>query len=284
MTPEERKAKARKYQREYARGRRAKDPLRNIYAPRASAARKKGLPISPYEEWRDALPPRPEDTDLWAWAIKAIDPAKGLLAGNFRWEKRLKPGALSNKLGDFNIGIENKSRGSKKTRLVRIAKDEGRETLDDLGHSYKALVRQHRADIDHEANVGRFFGYSLRVVGVEYRQTSRPAPIAYYLLRCSVCGQVTARQACRVLGTKKHAPADTCPHCQGTAKRAQASSRSMTYYEFKQMLKNIVVQEEVVKESTSHFGLRNRNMDFCEMCIDADLTGHGETLREIYAI
>lgn len=282
MSPEEKKARIR----EIARKRREEPDgkLRNLYASRAVYNRRKGLPISPFEEWRDALPPRPDETDLWTWSIKAIDPAKGLTAGNFRWEKRLKNGTLNNKLGDFNIGIENTARGGKKKRLVRIAKAEGLETLADLGHSYKALVRQNRADIDHEANVGRFFGYSLRVIGVEYRQTARPAPVAFYVLRCSVCESTFTRQACRVLGTKKHAACTICPHCQATAKRAQASSRSMTYYEFKQMLKIATVREEVFKNSHSDYGVRNTNMDFCERCIDADLLGCGDTLREIYAI
>ena len=257
--------------------------LKEVYLVRACAARKKGLPISPFEEWRDALPPRPDDTDLWKWVLKAIDPAKGLTAGNFRWDKYLRDKVLDNKLGDFNIGCSCSS-GKGKTRLSRIAKNEGLETLKELGRSHNALVRQKRADIDHAANVGAFFGYSLRVIAVDLRPRKDGQTTAFYTLRCSACGAVFSRLACRLMGTKGRPKNDVCPHCQAGARRAVSHAKNTGYFEFKEMLKNITVQEDVFRNSHSDYGIRNRDMDFCERCIDADLLGYGDTLREIYAI
>jgi hypothetical protein len=129
-------------------------------------------------------------------------------------------------------------------------------------------------------------GYSLRIIGVEYRYTSCRGkyPQAFYTLRCSACGAVFSRQAYRVLGTKSLAPHDACPHCQSSAKKAVRHAKNSNYFEFKEKLKNITVREDVLKNSHSDYGIRNRDMDFCEYCIDADLLGYGDTLREIYAI
>lgn len=259
--------------------------MQDIYGQRVFRARKKGLPFDDFEAWFSSLPQRPEDTDLWTWNLKAIDSSKGVTAGNYHWVKALKPGALDSKLGDFNIGLTCRGKRAKK-RLAKVAHKEDLESIKDLGRSRAATSRQIKAYIDHEANIGRFLGYSLRIIGVEYRYaSSRPLyPQAFYTLRCSVCGAVFSRQAYRVLGTKSHAPRDTCPHCQQCAKNAALRAKNSGYYEFKQMLKNITVQEDVFRNSHSDYGIRNRDMDFCEYCIDADLLGCGDTLREIYAI
>lgn len=259
--------------------------MQNIYGQRVFRAREKGLPFDDFEAWFSSLPQRPEDTDLWTWNLKAIDSSKGVTAGNYHWVKALKPGALDSKLGDFNIGLTCRGKRAKK-RLAKVAHKEDLESIKDLGRSRAATSRQIKAYIDHEANIGRFLGYSLRIIGVEYRYaSSRPLyPQAFYTLRCSVCGAVFSRQAYRVLGTKSHAPRDTCPHCQAGAKNAALRAKNSGYYEFKQMLKNITVQEDVFRNSHSDYGIRNRDMDFCEYCIDADLLGCGDTLREIYAI
>jgi hypothetical protein len=259
--------------------------MQNIYGQRVRRAREKGLPFDDFESWFSSLPPRPEDTDLWTWNLKAIDPGKGVTAGNYHWVKALKPGALDSKLGDFNLGLACRGKSAKK-RLVKVAHEEDRETIKDLGRSRAATSRQTKAYIDHEANIGRFLGYSLRIIGVEYRYTSCRAgyPQAFYTLRCSVCGAVFSRQAYRVLGTKSRAPHDACPHCQSSAKKAVRRAKNSNYFEFKEKLKNITVREDVLKNSHSDYGIRNRDMDFCEYCIDADLLGYGDTLREIYAI
>lgn len=259
--------------------------MQNIYGQRVFRAREKGLPFDDFEAWFSSLPQRPEDTDLWTWNLKAIDPSKGVTAGNYHWIKALKPGALDSKLGDFNLGLKCRGKCAKK-RLVRVARKDDIESIKDLGRSRAATSRQIKAYIDHEANIGRFLGYSLRIIGVEYRYTSSRDryPQAFYTLRCSVCGAVFSRQAYRVLGTKSHAPHDACPHCQAGAKQAALRAKNSGYYEFKQMLKNITVQEDVFRNSHSDYGIRNRDMDFCEYCIDADLLGCGDTLREIYAI
>lgn len=259
--------------------------MKDIYGQRVFRARKKGLPVDDFEAWFSSLPPRPEDTDLWTWNLKAIDPSKGVAAGNYHWVKALKAGALDTRLGDFNSGCRCRGMAAKK-RLVRVAHKEGIEAIKDLGRSRAATSRQVKADIDHEANIGRFLGYSLRIIGVEYRYARSRGKYfqAFYTLRCSACGAVFSRQAYRVLGTKSHAPRDTCPHCQAGAKQAVLRAKNSGYYEFKQMLKNIVVQEDVFRNSHSDYGIRNRDMNFCEFCIDADLLGCGDTLREIYAI
>lgn len=257
--------------------------LREVYCQRAFKARKKGLPVDAFAEWFAALPPRPEDTDLWMWDLKAIDPGKGVTEGNYIWVKSLKNKVLDNKLGDFNTG--NKcSAGRGKVRLSKIAKRDGLDTMQDLARSRAASMREIRAAIDHEANVGAFFGYSLRVVGVEYRQTVRPAPIAFYTIRCSACGAVFSREAYRFLGTRSRAASQSCPNCQAGAKKAVRRAKNSNYFEFKEKLKNITVREDVLKNSHSDYGIRNRDMDFCEYCIDAELLGYGDTLREIYAI
>lgn len=259
--------------------------MHDIYGQRVLAARKKGLPFDDFETWFSSLPMRPEDTDLWTWGIKAINPARGVVAGNYDWVKRMKPRVLDTRLGDFNSGCRCRENVAKK-RLARIAHKECLDTIKDLGRSRAATSRQIKADIDHEANIGRFFGYSLRIIGVEYRHvSSRPKyPQVFYTLRCSACGAVFQRLAYRVLGTRSISPRDTCPHCQAGARKAELRSRNSGYYEFKQMLKNITVQEDVFKNSHSDYGIRNSDMDFCEYCIDADLLGYGDTLREIYAI
>ena len=259
--------------------------MQNIYGQRVCRARANDLPVDDFESWFSSLPPRPEDTDLWTWNIKAIDPSKGVTAGNYHWVKALKPGALDSKLGDFNLGLECRGKSAKR-RLVKVAHEEDRESIKGLGRSRAATSHQIKAYIDHEANIGRFLGYSLRIIGVEYRYTGSRGRYAqaFYTLRCSVCGEVFSRQAYRVLGTKSHAPRDACPHCQKSAKNAVRHSKNSGYWEFKQMLKNITVQEDVFRNSHSDYGIRNRDMDFCEYCIDADLLGCGDTLREIYAI
>lgn len=260
-----------------------KGRLREVYCQRALKARKKGLPVDAFAEWFAALPPRPEDTDIWMWDLKAIDPARGVVTGNYHWVKSLKNKVLDNKLGDFNIG--NKCTAERgKARLSKIAKRDGLDTMQDLARSRAASMREIRADIDHEANVGAFFGYSLRVVGVEYRQTVRPAPIAFYTIRCSACGAVFSREAYRFLGTRSRAASQSCPHCQAGAKKAAAKAKNSTYFELKEMLKNITVREDVLKNSHSDYGIRNCDMNFCEYVIDADLLGYGAQLREIYAI
>lgn len=259
--------------------------MQNIYGQRVCRAREKGLPFDDFESWFSSLPQRPEDTDLWTWNLKAIDPGKGVTSGNYHWVKALKPGALDSKLGDFNIGLACRGRCAKK-RLAKVAHKEDLESIKDLGRSRAATSRQIKAYIDHEANIGRFLGYSLRIIGVEYRYASSRGkyPQAFYTLRCSVCGAVFSRQAYRVLGTKSLAPHDTCPHCQKSAKNAARHAKNSNYFEFKEKLKNITVREDVLKNSHSDYGIRNRNMDFCEYCIDADLLGCGDTLREIYDI
>lgn len=259
--------------------------MQNIYGQRVCRAREKGLPVDDFESWFSSLPPRPEDTDLWTWHLKAIDPSNGVTAGNYHWVKALKPGALDSKLGDFNIGLACRGRCAKK-RLVKVAHEEERESIKDLGRSRAATSRQIKAYIDHEANIGRFLGYSLRIIGVEYRYASCRGkyPQAFYTLRCSACGAVFSRQAYRVLGTKSLAPHDTCPHCQSSAKNAMRHAKNSNYFEFKEKLKNITVREDVLKNSHSDYGIRNCDMNFCEYVIDADLLGYGDTLREIYAI
>lgn len=258
--------------------------LRNVYGQQAFRARKKGLPVDGFGEWLAALPPRPEDTDLWTWDLRAIDPAKGVTAGNYRWVKSLKDKILDNKLGDFNTGNRcSAERG--KARLSKIAKRDGLDTMQDLARSRAASMRENRADIDHEANVGAFFGYSLRVIALEYHHcASRKAPRVHYVCRCSACGAVFSRNALRFLGTRKYPASTACPHCQASATKSAAQAKNSGYYEFKQMLKNITVREDVLKNSHSDYGIRNRDMNFCEYCIDADLLGYGDTLREIYAI
>lgn len=280
------RARSRERMRERMRAERAtpKGRLRQVYCQRAYKARKKGLPVDTFAEWFAALPPRPEDTGLWMWDLKEIDKAKGVTAGNYRWAKSLKDKILDNKLGDFNTGIKC-SAGRGLARLSKIAKRDGLDTLQDLARSRAASMREIRAAIDHEANVGRFFGYSLRVIAVEYRHSaSRPAPIAFYVCRCSACGAVFSREAYRFLGTRSRAASQACPHCQAGAKKAAAQAKNSTYFEFKEMLKNITVREDVLRESHSDYGIRNRDMNFCEYIIDADLLGYGGTLREIYAI
>lgn len=259
--------------------------MQNIYGQRVCRAREKGLPFDDFESWFSSLPQRPEDTDLWTWNLKAIDPSNGVTAGNYHWVKALKPGALDSKLGDFNMGLACRGKSAKK-RLVKVAHEEDRESIKDLGRSRAATSRHIKAYIDHEANIGRFLGYSLRIIGVEYRYTSCRGkyPQAFYTLRCSACGAVFSRQAYRVLGTKSHAPHDTCPHCQSSATNAARHAKNSNYFEFKEKLKNITVREDVLKNSHSDYGIRNRDMDFCEYCIDAELLGYGDTLREIYAI
>lgn len=261
-----------------------KGRLRDVYCQRAYKARKKGLPVDAFAEWFAALPPRPEDTDLWMWDLKAIDPGKGVTAGNYIWVKSLKNKILDNKLENFNAG--NKcSAGRGLARLSKIAKRDGLDTMQDLARSRAASMREIRAAIDHEANVGAFFGYSLRVIAVEYRHfASRPAPAAFYVCRCSACGAVFSREAYRFLGTRSRAASQACPHCQAGAKKAAAQAKNSNYFEFKEKLKNITVREDVLKNSHSDYGIRNCDMNFCEYVIDADLLGYGDTLREIYAI
>lgn len=259
--------------------------MQDIYGQRVFRAREKDLPVDDFEAWFSSLPQRPEDTDLWTWNLKAIDPSKGVTAWNYHWVKALKPGALDSKLGDFNIGLACRDKCAKK-RLVKVAHKEDLDSIKDLGRSRAATSRQIKEDIDHEANIGRFLGYSLRIIGVEYRYASSRGryPQAFYTLRCSVCGAVFSRQAYRVLGTKSKAPRDACLHCQQCAKNAARHAKNSGYYEFKQMLKNITVQEDVFRNSHSDYGIRNRDMNFCEYCIDAELLGYGDTLRQIYDI
>lgn len=258
--------------------------LKTIFYTRAHRARKKGLPVGDFGEWLAALPPRPADTDLWEWDLVAIDPEKGVTAGNFRWQKSLRDKVLTEKAETLNIGICGSTR-YKRRRLARIARRDGLDTLDEVEHSPAALAREIRAPIDHEANVGAFFGYSLRVIAVEYRHVpSRTDPKVFYVCRCSACGGVFSRLALRLVGTRSRPRNDTCPHCQETAKRSVSQAKNSRYAELKKELKKLTVHDAVLKNSHSDYGIRNRDMDFCEHCIDADLLGYGETLREIYAI
>ena len=52
--------------------------MQNIYGQRVCRARENGLPVDDFESWFSSLPQRPEDTDLWTWNIKAIDPSNGV--------------------------------------------------------------------------------------------------------------------------------------------------------------------------------------------------------------
>ena len=257
--------------------------LRMVYNQIRKRCVKRGWPVASQSDWLAALPPRPTDeTDLWTWALSPIAPEKGLVPGNFEWRRRAKCMALDDASKDLNIGVGGDD-NNKRKRLYRIAHRDDLETVADVEKSPSALTLERAKRIDHEANIGRFFGYSLRVIAVDIRKSSSSSN-AFYVCRCSACGAIFERTAMRLLGSRS-SPANTdCPHCQRHAARSAMKSRNSGYYEIKRKLRSIITREELFHESISNYSMRARNMDFCEMCIDADLAGHGNELKEIYAL
>ena len=256
--------------------------LRMVYAQRVQKCIARGLPYAPQDEWMASLPPRPEDTDLWEWALKAIDPSKGLVPGNFKWVRHAKDKALDKLTHELNIGCGGDDK-TKRKRLCRIAHRDGLENVSEVSNSPRALAKERASPIDHTANIGRFFGYSLRVVDIDMRQSASSIN-TFYILRCSVCGRKFARAAVRILGTRK-IPANTdCPHCHGHATQSLLRAKNSGYYEIKRKLHNIVVREDIAHESLSHYTLRSTSMEFTELVIDAELSGRIDMMRQIYAI
>lgn len=256
--------------------------LRMVYALRVQKCIARGLPYAPQDEWMASLPPRPEDTDLWEWALKAIDPSQGLVPGNFKWVRHAKDKALDKLTNELNIGCGGEDKAKRK-RLCRIAHRDGLETVSEVAESPRALAKERASPIDHTANIGRFFGYSLRVVGIDMRQSASSIN-TFYILRCSVCGRKFARAAVRILGTRK-VPANTdCPHCHGHATQSLLRAKNSGYYEIKRKLNSIITREDVASESLSHYTLRSASMEFTELVIDAELSGRIDMMRQIYAI
>ena len=256
--------------------------LRMIYAQRVQKCIARGLPYAPQDEWISSLPPRPEDTDLWDWALKAIVPSKGLVPGNFKWVRHAKDRALDKLTNELNIGCGGDDK-TKRKRLCRIAHRDGLETVSEVADSPRALAKERASPIDHTANIGRFFGYSLRVVDIDMRQSAGSIN-TFYILRCSVCGRKFSRTAVRVLGARK-IPANTdCPHCHGHATRSLLRAKNSGYYEIKRKLRLIVAREEIAHECLSHYTWRSRNMDFADLIIDAKIAGRFDEMRQIYDI
>lgn len=256
--------------------------LRQIYQKRRKLCLRDGLPYAPQNEWIASLPPRPEETALYIWELRAIDPSKGLVPGNYEWVERCRNKIFDDLKHDLNIGCEGSDK-SKRKRLCRIAKRKNLETVGELASCPEALSRMRAKNIDHVANIGRFFGYSLRVVDIDIRQGEN-ATRAYYICRCSVCKHTFSRQAERLLGGRKRKANTDCPFCHGHARLSKMHSRNSGYYELKRKLHNIIAREDIAHESLSHYTWRSRNMDFADFIIDAKLAGRLDEMQQIYDI
>lgn len=256
--------------------------LRQIYQKRRQLCQRDGLPYAPQNEWLASLPPRPEETELYIWELRAIDPSKGLVPGNYEWVERCRNKIFDDLKHDLNIGCEGTAK-SKRKRLCRIAKRKNLETVEELARCPEALSRMRAKNIDHAANIGRFFGYSLRVIDLDIRQSEK-CTCAFYICRCSVCKHTFSCQAARLLGGRGR-PANTdCPFCHDRARRSKRRSRNSGYYELKRKLHNIVAREDIAHESLSHYTWRSRNMDFADFIIDAKLAGRLDEMQQIYDI
>ena len=256
--------------------------LGQIYQKRRKLCLRDGLPYAPQNEWLASLPPRPEETELYIWELRAIDPSKGLVPGNYEWVERCRDKIFDGLKNELNIGCEGSNK-SKRKRLCRIAKHNNLETVDELAACPSALSRMRAKNIDHVANIGRFFGYSLRVIGLDIRQ-SKTSTSVFYVCRCSVCKRTFSRQASHLLGGRKRTANTDCPFCQGRSRHSKIHSRNSGYYELKRKLHNIVAREDIAHESLSHYTWRSRNMDFADFIIDAKLAGRVDEMQQIYDI
>lgn len=256
--------------------------LRQIYQKRRKLCQRDGLPYAPQNEWLASLPPRPEETELYIWELRAIDPSKGLVPGNYEWVKRCRNKIFDDLKHDLNIGCECSDK-SKRKRLCRIAKRKNLEAVEEMAACTDALSRMRAKNIDHVANIGRVFGYSLRVIDLDIRHGDKTT-CAYYVCRCSVCKRTFSRQAANLLGRRGRTANTDCPFCHGRSRRSRIHSRNSGYYELKRKLHNIVAREEIAHECLSHYTWRSRNMDFADLIIDAKLAGRLDDMRQIYDI
>jgi hypothetical protein len=256
--------------------------LRQIYYKRLALCQRDGLPYVPQSEWVASLPPRPEDTEVCGWALRAIEPSKGLVPGNYEWVKRCKRMVFDGLKNELNIGCEGTDK-SKRRRLGDIAKRNNIDTVEELAKCPEALSRLRVKNIDHAANIGRFFGYSLRVIDLDVRRNMKTTSV-FYICRCSVCKHTFSCQAARLLGSKGRPGNTDCPFCSDRARRSKRRSRNSGYYELKRKLHNIVAREDIAHESLSHYTWRSRNMDFTDFIIDAKLAGRLDEMQQIYDI
>lgn len=256
--------------------------LRQIYYKRRDICLRDGLPYVPQSEWVASLPPRPADTEVCGWALRAIEPSKGLVPGNYEWVKRCKRMVFDGLKNELNIGCEGTDK-SRRRRLGDIAKRNSIDTVEELAKCPEALSRLRVKNIDHAANIGRFFGYSLRVIDMDVRRNMKTTSV-FYICRCSVCKHTFSCQAARLLGSKGRPGNTDCPFCHGHARHSKAHSRNSGYYELKRKLHSIVAREDIAHESLSHYTWRSRNMDFADFIIDAKLAGRLDEMQQIYDI